>query len=98
MSEHLGLEQILRQRRAVDRYQLLTGSPAVMMNQLRQNFLASSALAAEHDRRVRRGDATRQRDGLPEARCHPKADDEIAVSGLPQLARRSFSGIASGSD
>src|SRR5438552_4946260 len=86
MTEHLGFEQVFRERGTVDGNELLLDSTAMAMNELSENLFARAALSAQHHRRIRRSDATREGDRLPEGRGDAETAYEIAVSDFGELA------------
>ena len=68
VAEHLGFEQRLRQRGAVDRHHLLLDAAAVRVDELRDHFLAGARFAGDEHRGVGRGDLAGQLDRLAEER------------------------------
>ncbi len=65
--EHLALEEGLGQRGGVDRHQLAAGPPAVVVDELGDQFLAGAALAADEHRGVGARHLARQFHRLAEA-------------------------------
>src|SRR6185503_19551403 len=51
VTEQLGLEQVLRNRAAVDGHEVAAGAVALIMDQSRDQFLAGTALARDQNRR-----------------------------------------------
>jgi hypothetical protein len=82
MPEELALEQPLGQGRAVDRHDRLVGAAAVLMDELRDHFLARAALAADEDRRVGPRDLAGELDRLAERGRNPDEGDLVAVAVL----------------
>src|SRR4029079_16260770 len=60
MTKHLGLEQLLGNRSAVDRDEPFSGAATVVMNVLGDDFFSGAGLADDHHRRVGRCGALRQ--------------------------------------
>ena len=58
MAEELALEQVLRDRRAVQREEGLLGARAVLVDRARHQLLAGAALAGDEDGHVLVGDPT----------------------------------------
>ena len=84
MAEQLALEKALWQRRTVDRDDLTARATAVLMDKLGDEFLARSALAHDHHRRIGARDAPGEVDGLTECRRNAKERDFVAVAVLLQ--------------
>ena len=61
MAEQFALEQIFRDRSAVHRHKGLAGATGFTMYELRHQFFTGAALASDHDRGRRVGDARQQR-------------------------------------
>ena len=80
MPEHLRLEQVLRQRRAVQRDEDLARPAALPMNELREHLLAGAALPDEHHRRIRRRDLAGQLDGRAKRPRRPEEGHAAAVA------------------
>ena len=66
VTEHLRLEQRLRQSRAVDGNHFPARPAAVGVDELGDDFLAGAALPGDQDRSVRRRHLAGQVHGLPE--------------------------------
>jgi hypothetical protein len=75
VAEQLGFEQVLRDRRAVDRDEAALGAPAVAMDVARHHLLAGAALAGDHHARLGRRDLARHREHLVHRRV---LEDELA--------------------
>jgi hypothetical protein len=84
--EQLGLEQLIRQRRAVDRHERSLAPSRRMVNESRDHFLARARLAGEQDGRFGLGDARRLREHVfPSTRT---ADDATMTAACFELARQ----------
>jgi hypothetical protein len=82
VAEHLGFQQRLRQRGAVDRHQGPVSPPAVLVNELGNYLFAGAALATDKDGRVGAGDLAGEIHRLPEERRNPDQRDLVAVPDL----------------
>jgi len=77
--EHLALDQILRDRAAIDREHRLVLAQAQLVQRVRDDLLAGAALALDQDARIGRGDALDQikerlhRAGAPDDRAETPA-------------------------
>ncbi len=80
--EDLGLEQGLRQRRAVDRHHRLLGPTAVFVNQLGKDFFPGSAFPADEDAGVGGSDFPGQLDGFLKERRYPDQPERTALAVL----------------
>src|SRR5882672_4699756 len=83
MSEQLGLEQVLGDRRAVDRDKWTVGPGAQRMQCAREQFLSRAALTLDQYRRVGAGRAMQLLRDLPQLRI--LADDARGATALGEL-------------
>ena len=81
VAEDLGLEQVLRDRAAVERDEPLRRARAGVMDRARDDFLAGAGLAADENR------ARRARDGLERLKqiAHRPAASDDALEAVPLL-------------
>ena len=56
MTEHLAFQQLLTERRAVDRHKILPGTLTIIMYGLRKDFLSRTRFARQQYRHVRSRD------------------------------------------
>ena len=82
VAEHLGLEQRLGQGGAVDGHDAPAGAAAVLVNELRDHFLAGATLAADEHRGVGGGHLPGQLHRLAEQRRDADQGDLVAVAVL----------------
>jgi len=68
MTEQLGLQQVLRQRGAVDRNERPGGALAVLVDQADDDLLSGAALAVDQDRGIEGSDSPRHLEHLPHSR------------------------------
>ncbi len=60
VAEQLGFQQVLGDRRAIDRYERFLGAVGTGVDIARQHFLAGAGLAGDHHGSIRTGDLLRQ--------------------------------------
>src|SRR6185436_16671026 len=85
VSEELALDQVLRQRRAVDGGERLRAPRRVAVNRARDQLLAGAGLAEDADRDVAAGDARHQRANLAHhGRIADDAVEEARMRGRPR--------------
>ena len=88
VAEELGLEERVRERRAVDRDERMVAAPARVVDPLREQLLAGAALSRDEHRRVRPGVVLRELlhagdrprpPTMPDSTCAPRS----AAGGAP---------------
>jgi hypothetical protein len=87
MAEHLGLQQLMRNRRTVDRHEGAAAPCRQSMDRPRDDFLAGAALACDQHRRVGGRNAVDQR---------PKFDYRYMFADEIAFGRRARTGISLG--
>jgi hypothetical protein len=94
VAEHLGFEELLRNRGAIDWYQALSGTTTVMMDVLRNDLFPGTRLADDHNGRIRRCGFPGELDRVLEASGRSEQDTSVGshcesfIRGLIPFASR----------